>query len=83
LGDVPTNTAPPNAKYWQVAASADTAVGQANTATENANNAATLATAAAKACEGALDGMNTMVDTATNKAVVLGVENGLLTIREA
>jgi hypothetical protein len=83
LGDVPTNTAPPNVKYWQVGASADTAIEKANAATTNANNATALANAAAQACEGALNGMNTMVDTVTNKAVVLGVESGILTLREA
>lgn len=54
-----------------------------NSATAAANSAANLANSAAEACEGALTGMNTMVDTVTQKACVLGIENGLLTIREA
>jgi hypothetical protein len=55
----------------------------ANLAASSANAAATTANAAAKACEDALDGMNTMVDTVTGKSVVLGVEDGLLVLREA
>lgn len=61
----------------------DTAIATSNTASNKANAAAGLANAAAKACEGALTGLNTMVDIVTQKACVLGIENGLLTIREA
>lgn len=61
----------------------NSATAAANTAANSANSAANLANAAAEACEGALSGMNTMVDTVTQKACVLGIENGLLTIREA
>lgn len=46
-------------------------------------NAAASATAGAKACEGIVDGLNTMVDTVTKKTCVLSIEDGILTIREA
>jgi len=59
------------------------ATAAANTAASSANTAASAANAAAEACEGALNGMNTMVDTVTNTSCVLSVEDGLLTIREA
>lgn len=59
------------------------AASAANTSATSAANAAALANSAAQACEGALDGMNTMVDTVTNTACVLTIEDGLLTIREA
>jgi len=59
------------------------ATAAANTAASSANTAAAAANAAAEACEGALNGMNTMVDTVTNTSCVLSVEDGLLTIREA
>jgi formylmethanofuran:tetrahydromethanopterin formyltransferase len=52
-------------------------------AANSANSAASAATAAAEACEGIVNGLNTMVDTVTNKACVLSVEGGVLTIREA
>lgn len=61
----------------------NSATAAANTAASSANSAANLANAAAEACEGALSGMNTMIDTVTQKACVLSIENGLLTIREA
>lgn len=59
------------------------AANSANGAATKANNAATTATTAAKACEGIVDGLNTMVDTVTNRSCVLSVEDGILTIREA
>ena len=59
------------------------AANSANTAATKATNAATEATAAAQACEGIVDGLNTMVDTVTGTACVLTVEDGILTIREA
>lgn len=59
------------------------AANSANGAATKANNAATEATAAATACEGIVNGLNTMVDTVTGKSCVLSVENGILTIREA
>lgn len=55
----------------------------ANKAATTANAAAQTATAAATACEGIVDGLNTMVDTVTKKSCVLSVEDGILTIREA
>jgi cell wall-associated NlpC family hydrolase len=55
----------------------------ANNAATKATTAATEATAAAKACEGIVDGLNTMVDTVTGKSCVLGVEDGILVIKEA
>lgn len=64
-------------------ASMNSATAAANTAAAAANEAAEEATAAATACEGALNGMNTMVDTVTNTSCVLSVEDGLLCIREA
>lgn len=48
-----------------------------------ASDAAASATAGAKACEGIVDGLNTMVDTVTKKTCVLSIEDGILTIREA
>lgn len=59
------------------------AANSANTAAGKATNAAAEATAAAEACEGIVNGHNTMVDTVTNTACVLSVEDGILTIREA
>lgn len=59
------------------------AANSANTAATKATNAATEATVAAQACEGIVDGLNTMVDTVTGTACVLTVEDGILTIREA
>lgn len=47
------------------------------------SDAAASATAGAKACEGIVDGLNTMVDTVTKKTCVLSIEDGILTIREA
>jgi hypothetical protein len=58
------------------------ATSAANASAYSANQAATLANAAAKSCENALNGMNTMVDTVTGLSCVLGVEDGLITIRE-
>ena len=52
-------------------------------ATNSANGAATTANNAAKACQGIVNGLNTMVDTVTKKSCVLTVEDGILTIREA
>lgn len=49
----------------------------------DASDAAASATAGAKACEGIVDGLNTMVDTVTKKTCVLSIEDGILTIREA
>lgn len=59
------------------------AANSANGAASKASNAAQEATAAATACEGIVDGLNTMVDTVTNKSCVLSIEDGILTIREA
>ncbi len=59
------------------------AANSANGAAKAANTAAEAATAGAKACEGITDGLNTMVDTVTNKACVLSMEDGILTVREA
>lgn len=59
------------------------AANSANTAATKATNAATEANAAAQACEGIVNGLNTMVDTVTGTACVLTVEDGILTIREA
>lgn len=54
-----------------------------NSAAKTASDAAASATAGAKACEGIVDGLNTMVDTVTKKTCVLSIEDGILTIREA
>lgn len=62
---------------------AEEATNNANSATKTASDAAASATAGAKACEGIVDGLNTMVDTVTKKACVLSIEDGVLTIREA
>lgn len=59
------------------------AANSANGAAQTANNAAKEAKEAATACEGIVDGLNTMVDTVTGKSCVLSVEDGILTIREA
>lgn len=59
------------------------AANNANGAAQTANNAATEAKAAATACEGIVNGLNTMVDTVTGKSCVLSVEDGILTIKEA
>lgn len=59
------------------------AANAANSAATGANNAAAKANAAAGACEGIVNGLNTMVDTVTNKTCVLSIEDGILTIREA
>ena len=61
----------------------NTATTSAMQAATNASNAASKASAAAKACEGLVAKQNTMIDTVTQKACVLSVEDGLLTIREA
>jgi len=58
------------------------AANSANSAATKANNAATAATDAATACVGIVDGLNTMVDTVTNKSCVLSIEDGIITIRE-
>lgn len=59
------------------------AANNANGAAAKANNAAATATAAAAACEGIADGHNTMIDTVTNKACILSIEDGILTVKEA
>lgn len=59
------------------------AANSANAAATKASNAASEANAAAEACEGIVNGLNTMVDTVTKKTCVLSVEDGILTIREA
>ena len=59
------------------------ATNSANSAAKTASDAAASATAGAKACEGIVDGLNTMVDTVTKKTCVLSIEDGILTIREA
>ena len=58
-------------------------VNKATAAATTANNSATTANAAAVACQGIVDGLNTMVDTVTNKSCVLSLEDGILVIREA
>ena len=59
------------------------AANSANSAATSANSAAAKANAAATACEGIVDGLNTMVDTVTGKSCVLSIEDGILTIKEA
>ena len=59
------------------------ATNNANGAATKAKDAAAEATAAAGACEGIVDGLNTMVDTVTNKTCVMSIEDGIITIREA
>lgn len=56
---------------------------QCERAAKTASDAAASATAGVKACEGIVDGLNTMVDTVTKKTCVLSIEDGILTIREA
>lgn len=51
-------------------------------ATTTANLAANNALASAAACEGALDGQNTMVDTTTAKAYKLGITGGVIYLEE-
>jgi ABC-type transporter Mla subunit MlaD len=82
IGTVPTNTT-----YWQVAVSATEVLkkvdAKISSSISSATSAANEANAAAKACEGIVDGLNTMVDTVTGKSCVLGVEDGILVIKEA
>lgn len=52
-------------------------------ATNAANTAASAANAGASACQGIVNGHNTMVDTVTHKSCVLSIEDGIITIREA
>ena len=52
-------------------------------ATNAANTAASAANAGAAACQGIVNGHNTMVDTVTHKSCVLSIEDGIITIREA
>lgn len=59
------------------------ATNSANSAATKANNATAEAIVAARACEGIVNGLNTMVDTVTNKTCVLTIEDGILTVREA
>ena len=59
------------------------ATNAANTAASSANTAASAANAGAAACQGIVNGHNTMVDTVTNKSCVLSIEDGIITIREA
>lgn len=70
-------------KCVEASASVTDAVAAANGATEKALNAAKEAEAAAKACEGIVNGLNTMVDTVTGVSCVMGIENGIITLREA
>lgn len=51
-------------------------------ATTTANLAANNALASVAACEGALDGQNTMVDTTTAKAYKLGITGGVIYLEE-
>lgn len=51
-------------------------------ATTIANLAANNALASVAACEGALDGQNTMVDTTTAKAYKLGITGGVIYLEE-
>lgn len=51
-------------------------------ATTIANLAANNALAAVSACEGALDGQNTMIDTTTAKAYKLGITGGVIYLEE-
>ena len=67
----------------QAVKNAEDATNSANSAAQTANDAAASAIAGAKACEGIVDGLNTMVDTVTKKTCVLSIEDGILTIREA
>jgi hypothetical protein len=67
----------------KAASNANTEASNANKAAASATAATTEANAAAKACEGIVDGLNTMVDTVTGKSCVLGVEDGILVIKEA
>ena len=53
------------------------------TAASSANSAASAANAGAAACQGIVNGHNTMVDTVTHKSCVLSIEDGIITIREA
>lgn len=59
------------------------ATNAANTAASSANSAASAANAGAAACQGIVNGHNTMVDTVTHKSCVLSIEDGIITIREA
>jgi hypothetical protein len=59
------------------------AVNAANKAAASANTAADAANAGAAACQGIVNGQNTMIDTATNTSCVLSIEDGIITVREA
>jgi hypothetical protein len=50
---------------------------------EKVDNATAEAAAAAKACEGIVDGLNTMIDSVTGTVCVLEIEDGILVIKEA
>ena len=83
------DTAKPESDYKSVAKDESTKAEQPEaTKPEAADSrakadAANAANAAAKACQGIVNGLNTMVDTVTKKSCVLTVEDGILTIREA
>jgi hypothetical protein len=59
------------------------AANAANKAATSANTAAEAANAGAAACQGIVNGQNTMIDTVTNKSCVLSIEDGIITVREA
>jgi hypothetical protein len=61
----------------------ESATTNANSSAAKADTATTEARAAAEACQGALSGLNTMIDTVTGKSCVLSLEDGIICVREA
>lgn len=58
------------------------AANSASTAATSANAAEKRASAAATACEGIVDGLNTIVDTVTGKSCIISLEDGIVVIKE-
>ena len=73
-----------NARYEEILTLTQGYMNTVNNFSKNMTEATNSAKgAAAKACQGIVNGLNTMVDTVTKKSCVLTVEDGILTIREA
>lgn len=72
-----------NARYEEILELTQGYMNTVNNFSKNMTEATNSANRAAKACEGIVDGLNTMVDTVTKKTCVLSIEDGILTIREA
>lgn len=72
-----------NARYEKILELTQGYMNTVNNFSKNMTEATNSANSAAKACEGIVDGLNTMVDTVTKKTCVLSIEDGILTMREA